>query len=119
MPRKFTVDRARAEQIATASETAFESARQANADLNAIFAEIARLEAVHRQRSIEAGGRYSPSPDEIAKIARLRASVPEARSKVARASEVSNALGNLASRVGELTANPRRSLGGIEIARSL
>lgn len=118
MIRKFTVDRARAEQIATASETAFEAARQAGAECRDIAERISKIEATHRSRHAEAGGRYSPPPSEVETIARLRASLPAARAKEAKASEVAMALGGLASRVEEFTANPRRFLGRIEIARS-
>ncbi len=118
MPRKFTVDRARAEQIATASETAFEAARQAGAEIREISEHIARIEADHRQKNADAGGRYSPPVSDLEKIALLRASIPSAKAREAKANAIAQQTGRLAERVEEIV-NPRRSLAGIEIARSL
>jgi hypothetical protein len=118
MPRRFTIDRGRAEAILTARDTAFEAARQAGAEAREIVERIAGIEATHRSRTQEAGGRYSPPVSDLEKIALLRGSIPAAKARHAAAGAIAQQTGRLASAVEEIVS-PRRSLAGIEVARSL
>ncbi|MDR6871148.1 outer membrane murein-binding lipoprotein Lpp [Bosea sp. BE125] len=115
--RTFAIDRDRVDRIVSAPASAHVAALFARDAEHALRSEIAAAEEDERRAEHVSIHKYVPKPENLARIAQLKAKIPKAVADTSAAAEEWAAAARLARVVDEHANGARRYLGNQEIER--